>query len=49
MYKEQDLGTIGKIVLNQDIIDIIDKLHYKVGSTEWSGILFYKLEFGKYP
>lgn len=44
--KTQELGTIGKIVLDEEIINVIDNLHSAIGSTEWSGILFYKLTKG---
>src|SRR4030042_382201 len=40
---KEDIGNIGKVIVPKDVQKIIDYLHYKVGSTEWSGILFYKL------
>jgi hypothetical protein len=36
------LGTIGKIIITENLKRQIDFYHKKVGNTEWSGILFYK-------
>ena len=36
-----NIGKIGKIIVTKDLQKIIDQLHYKVGATEWSGVLFY--------
>lgn len=41
-----NIGKIGKIIVTKDLQKIIDQLHYKVGATEWSGVLFYKLTKG---
>lgn len=37
-----DIGKVGKLVITPRLKNIIDALHSEVGSTEWSGILFYK-------
>lgn len=37
-----ELGVIGKIVISEELKKHIDFLHYHIGRTEWSGILFYK-------
>lgn len=44
--KSINIGTVGKIIITEEVQDIIDYLHKKVGSTEWSGILYYKLTKG---
>jgi hypothetical protein len=44
--KEQNIGTIGTLKISKRLQKIIDYLHYKIGATEWSGILFYKLVKG---
>lgn len=44
--KEIKLGTIGKLIITENLEKIIDSLHGLIGSTEWSGILFYKLKTG---
>jgi hypothetical protein len=44
--REVDLGKIGTLRITQNLQKLIDYLHYKVGATEWSGILFYKLVKG---
>jgi hypothetical protein len=41
--QKEDIGNVGKLIITKPLQKIIDYLHYKVGSTEWSGILFYKL------
>jgi hypothetical protein len=43
---EENLGIIGKLVIPKNVQQLIDYLHYKIGSTEWSGILFYKITKG---
>lgn len=45
-FDTKEIGTVGKIVITKDIEKIIDGLHNKIGPTEWSGILFYKLVKG---
>jgi len=40
------IGNIGKIIVTKRLQKYIDYLHYKVGATEWSGVLFYKLTSG---
>jgi hypothetical protein len=40
--RETNIGTIGKIVVTEQLKNQIDYLHRNVGSTEWSGILVYK-------
>jgi hypothetical protein len=44
--REVSLGEIGILKISTSLQKIIDYLHYKIGSTEWSGILFYKLTKG---
>lgn len=44
--KTGELGNIGTLVITKELQRIIDYLHYKVGSTEWSGMLFYKITKG---
>lgn len=44
--KSINIGTVGKIIITEEVQNIIDYLHKKVGSTEWSGILYYKLTKG---
>lgn len=44
--KEINIGKIGKLIITEDLQKTINYLHSKVGSTEWSGILFYKLTKG---
>ena len=44
--KEETIGNIGTLKISKNLQKIIDYLHYKVGATEWSGILFYKLTKG---
>jgi proteasome lid subunit RPN8/RPN11 len=39
-----NLGTIGEIKITKKLKDQIDFLHKKIGTTEWSGVLFYKTE-----
>lgn len=43
-----NIESIGKLIIPQNVQDIIDKLHKKVGSTEWSGPLFYKITKGDF-
>jgi hypothetical protein len=43
---EVNLGQIGTLKITQNLQKLIDYLHFKIGSTEWSGILFYKLTGG---
>ena len=43
-----NIDSIGKLIIPQNVQDIIDKLHKKVGSTEWSGPLFYKITKGDF-
>ena len=43
---EVSLGKIGTLKITQNLQKLIDYLHFKVGATEWSGILFYKLTKG---
>ena len=43
-----NIESIGKLIIPQNVQDIIDKLHKKVGSTEWSGALFYKITKGDF-
>lgn len=43
---EINLGVIGKIIITKELEHIIDSLHSKVGKSEWSGPLFYKLKSG---
>lgn len=42
----KEIGVIGKITITDKLQKIIDRLHREVGSTEWSGMLFYKLKSG---
>lgn len=44
--REESIGIIGTLKVTKNLQQIIDRLHYKVGATEWSGILFYKLTKG---
>jgi hypothetical protein len=44
--KTTEVGTIGKIIITKELQKIIDYLHTTIGSTEWSGILFYQLTKG---
>jgi hypothetical protein len=44
--KEEAIGNVGILKVSADLQKLIDYLHYKVGATEWSGILFYKLTKG---
>lgn len=44
--REESIGLVGTLKISTKLQKIIDYLHYKVGSTEWSGILFYKLVKG---
>jgi len=44
--REESLGTIGTLKVTKNLQQIIDRLHNKIGATEWSGILFYKLVNG---
>lgn len=44
--REESLGIIGTLKITKNLQQIIDRLHYKIGATEWSGILFYKLISG---
>jgi len=44
--KSFNIGKVGKIIIPAKIENYIDILHKEVGSTEWSGILFYKLTGG---
>lgn len=44
--REENLGVIGTLKVTERLQKIIDYLHYKIGATEWSGILFYKLTKG---
>ena len=44
--KEVNLGKIGKLILSEKVQEYIDCLHDRVGATEWSGVLFYKLISG---
>jgi len=44
--KKVSIGKIGVLRITKDLQKIINYLHYKVGSTEWSGILFYKISKG---
>ena len=37
---------IGKLIITKEVQNIIDVLHKQIGSTEWSGSLFYKLTKG---
>lgn len=46
MSNTKNIGTIGKLIITDRLQKIIDSLHNKVGATEWSGILFYKLTKG---
>lgn len=46
IVKTGELGNIGTLIITKELQKIIDYLHYKVGSTEWSGILFYKITGG---
>jgi hypothetical protein len=46
MTNTENIGKIGKIIIPEKIQKVIDYLHYSIGSTEWSGILFYKLTKG---
>jgi len=41
-----NIGNIGKLIITARLQKYIEYLHYKVGSTEWSGILFYTLTGG---
>lgn len=43
---ELNIGDVGILKITPRLQKLIDYLHYKVGSTEWSGILFYKLTKG---
>lgn len=43
-----NIESIGKLIIPQNVQDIIDKLHKKVGSVEWSGPLFYKITKGDF-
>ncbi|NCD06245.1 MAG: hypothetical protein EOL97_09005 [Spirochaetia bacterium] len=38
-----NIGNIGKLIITEEVQQIIDQLHNNIGSTEWSGMLFYKL------
>jgi len=44
--KEINLGKIGHLIITKEMQNMIDALHKSVGSTEWSGILFYKITNG---
>ena len=46
MNNEINIGNIGKLIITENLQKIIDYLHISVGSTEWSGVLFYKLTKG---
>lgn len=37
------IPKVGKLVLSDKVKEYIDLLHNKIGATEWSGMLFYKL------
>ena len=45
-FPKHNLGTIGKIIITEDLENIINTLHSNIGSTEWSGVLFYNLTKG---
>jgi hypothetical protein len=44
--KEENIGVIGTLKISKRLQKIIDYLHYKIGSVEWSGVLYYKLTKG---
>ena len=44
--KEENIGNIGTLRITKNLQEIIDRLHYKIGAVEWSGILFYKVTKG---
>jgi hypothetical protein len=46
MVKEENIGTVGKLIVTKELKKIIDSLHSSIGDKEWSGILFYKLTKG---
>lgn len=41
--KKITIPKVGKLVLSDKVKEYIDLLHKKIGATEWSGMLFYKL------
>lgn len=45
---EITIDSIGKLKITKEVQETIDELHQKVGNTEWSGVLFYKLTKGDY-
>jgi len=46
MSSEIKLNNVGKLIINDRCLKIIDYLHHKIGATEWSGMLFFKLISG---
>jgi len=47
-YPITDIKKKGKIIITQEFKNQLDYLHKEVGSTEWSGILSYKLTEGDF-
>lgn len=45
---EITINSIGKLKITKEVQKIIDELHQKVGNTEWSGVIFFKLTKGDY-
>lgn len=43
-----NIGNVGKVIISENLKTQIDYLHRKIGSTEWSGILVYKLVSGDF-
>jgi hypothetical protein len=46
MYNSREIGIVGKLIITKNVETIIDSLHKKIGASEWSGVLFYKLTKG---
>lgn len=44
--KKINIPKVGKLVLSDKVKEYIDCLHKRIGATEWSGMLFYKIESG---
>lgn len=44
--KKINIPKVGKLVLSDKVKEYIDCLHKRIGATEWSGMLFYRIESG---
>jgi len=44
--KTINIPKVGKLILSDKVKEYIDCLHRQIGATEWSGMLFYKIESG---